>query len=143
MNESVVYRSQVRIERVKGPLRRAYVPAEQSPTVFGVHAEVAQHCGVDPGVRPLRATTLDDSVAAAAGGLTGTLGGALEARGVPAGEGRLSSQGHAPRCFTFFGVSRAKGKGREAGLRGRGLLARVRRRSTHALEHRSSGRSVP
>jgi hypothetical protein len=57
----------VRIERVKGPLRRAYLPAEQSPTIFGVHSEVAQHYGVDPGVHPPRATTLDYIVAAAAG----------------------------------------------------------------------------
>jgi hypothetical protein len=27
----VVYRSHVRIERVKGPLRRAYLPTEQMP----------------------------------------------------------------------------------------------------------------
>ena len=67
MSNSVVYRSQVRIERVKGPLRRAYLPAESAPTMFGVHSEVAQHYGVDPGVHPPRATTLDYIVAAAAG----------------------------------------------------------------------------
>jgi hypothetical protein len=67
MNDAVVYRSQVRIERVKGPLRRAYLPAEQAPTIFGVHSEVAQHYGVDPSVHAPRATTLDYIVAAAAG----------------------------------------------------------------------------
>jgi len=67
MTDAVVYRSQVRIERVKGPLRRAYLPAEQSPTIFGVHSEVAQHYGVDPAVHAPRATTLDHIVAAAAG----------------------------------------------------------------------------
>ena len=48
MADPVVYRSHVRIERLKGPLRRAYLPAEDQPTLFGVHSEVAQHYGVDP-----------------------------------------------------------------------------------------------
>ena len=67
MSDAVIYRSQVRIERVKGPLRRAYLPAEQAPTIFGVHSEVARHYGVDPSVHAPRATTLDYIVAAAAG----------------------------------------------------------------------------
>ena len=67
MNDAVVYRSQVKIERVKGPLRRAYLPAEEAPTIFGVHSEVAKHYGVDPGAHTPRATTLDYIVAAAAG----------------------------------------------------------------------------
>lgn len=67
MNDSVAYRSIVRIERVKGPLRRAYLPAESQPVLFGVHSEVAQHYGVDPNVHAPRATTLDYIVAAAAG----------------------------------------------------------------------------
>ena len=37
----VVYRSAVRIERVKGPVRRAYLPAEAAPVIFGVHDEIA------------------------------------------------------------------------------------------------------
>ena len=67
MNDPVAYRSKVRIERVKGPLRRAYLPAESQPVLFGVHSEVAQHYGVDPNVHTPRATTLDYIVAAAAG----------------------------------------------------------------------------
>lgn len=62
-----VYRSQVRIERIKGPLRRAYLPAEPEPVMFGVHSEVAQHYGVDPQVHEPHTTTLDYVVAAAAG----------------------------------------------------------------------------
>ncbi len=31
MAEAVVYRSRVRIERVRGPLRRAYLPVEPEP----------------------------------------------------------------------------------------------------------------
>ncbi len=67
MSDPVAYRSKVRIERVKGPLRRAYLPAEPLPVLFGVHSEIAQHYGVDPKVHAPRATTLDYIVAAAAG----------------------------------------------------------------------------
>jgi methyl coenzyme M reductase alpha subunit len=67
MSEPVAYRSKVRIERVQGPLRRAYLPAEPLPVHFGVHSEIAQHYGVDPKVHAPRATTLDYIVAAAAG----------------------------------------------------------------------------
>jgi hypothetical protein len=67
MNDPVAYRSRVRIERVKGPLRRAYLPMEEQPTLFGVHSEIAQHYGVDPAVHAPHAATLDYIVAAAAG----------------------------------------------------------------------------
>ena len=63
----VVYRSEVRIERVKGAVRRAYLPAESQPVVFGVHGAVAHHYKVAPGAVEPRATTLDYVVAAAAG----------------------------------------------------------------------------
>jgi hypothetical protein len=67
MDGPVAYRSKVRIERVKGPLRRAYLPAEEKPTLFGVHSEIAQHYGVDPAIHAPHAATLDYIVAAAAG----------------------------------------------------------------------------
>ena len=67
MSDQVVYTSQVRIERVKGPLRRAYLPQEERPVWFGVHSEVAAHYGVDPKAYEPHATTLDYVVAAAAG----------------------------------------------------------------------------
>lgn len=63
----VAYRSQVRIERVRGPLRRAYLPAEEQPVWFGVHSEVAEHYGVDTDVYEPHATTLDYVIAAAGG----------------------------------------------------------------------------
>lgn len=64
---AVAYESKVRIVRVKGPSRLAYLPAEKEPVVFGVHSEVAQHYKVSPEAFPPRATTLDYVVAAAAG----------------------------------------------------------------------------
>ena len=63
----VVYHSKVRIERVRGPLRRAFLPAEPEPVLFGVHGAVAQHYGVDMKDHAPHATTLDYVVAAAAG----------------------------------------------------------------------------
>ena len=67
MSQDVVYTSTVRIERVKGPQRRAYLPMLEAPVLFGVHSEVAEHYNVDPDLYPPRATTLDYLIAAAAG----------------------------------------------------------------------------
>lgn len=63
----VVYRSAVRIERVRGPVRRAYLPSEPEPVIFGVHGAIAEHYRVPPDVLEPHATTLDYIVAAAAG----------------------------------------------------------------------------
>ncbi|MGH9211385.1 MAG: hypothetical protein ACRD2C_11990 [Acidimicrobiales bacterium] len=62
-----VYVSEVRIERLGGPIREAYLPAEDQPVVFGVHGPVASHYGVHPEQYPPHATTLDYVVAAAGG----------------------------------------------------------------------------
>jgi len=67
MNENVAYTSRVKIERVKGPLRRAFLPQEDSPVLFGVHSEIAEHYGVDTKVHDPHATTLDYVVAATGG----------------------------------------------------------------------------
>lgn len=67
MSEPVAYTSKVKIERIKGPLRRAYLPLEDEPVLFGVHSEIAAHYGVDLQVHEPHATTLDYVVAAAAG----------------------------------------------------------------------------
>src|SRR5205814_4053267 len=63
----VAYRSEVRVERVKGPLRRAYLPAEQEPVLFSTHGPVAVHYKAQPGTFEPHATTLDYVVAATAG----------------------------------------------------------------------------
>ena len=67
MNDKVVYVSNIRIERVQGPRRRAYLPVESEPVWFGVHSEVAEHYGVDINVHNPHATTLDYVIAATAG----------------------------------------------------------------------------
>jgi len=63
----VVYRSQVKVERLGGPMRRAWLPAEPVPVEFGVHGAIAEHYKVPPDKFPPHATTLDYIVAAAAG----------------------------------------------------------------------------
>lgn len=63
----VKYFSKVRVEPVEGKLRRAFVPAEDAPVLFGVHGEVAEHYGVAPDAEEPHATTLDYVVAAAGG----------------------------------------------------------------------------
>jgi hypothetical protein len=61
------YVSRVRIVRDRGPIRRAFVPAESDPVVFGTHDEIREHYGTAPGQYPEHATTLDYVVAATAG----------------------------------------------------------------------------
>jgi uncharacterized OsmC-like protein len=87
--KDVVYVSRVRVERIRGALRRATLPAEAEEILFGVHDAVADHYCIPRGGEAEHATTLDYIVAAVAGCLTGTLGAALEARHVSASEGRL------------------------------------------------------
>ncbi|MCL5108650.1 MAG: hypothetical protein M1401_07275 [Chloroflexi bacterium] len=67
MSDDTVYRSHVRVERVKGRLRRAYLPAEKEPVLFGVHSAIAEHYGADPATLEPHAATLDYLVAATAG----------------------------------------------------------------------------
>ena len=66
MSNPVVYRSKIRIERVRGPVRRAHLPMGET-VVFGVHDEVAQHYRTDLTVHQPHSTTLDYLVAATAG----------------------------------------------------------------------------
>jgi len=67
VGNDVVYVSEARIERMEGPLRRAYLPAESEPVMFGAHSEIAEHYGVDPAVHEPHAATLDYLVAATGG----------------------------------------------------------------------------
>ena len=64
----VVYVSNVRIERRKGPHRIAHLPGEAQPVEFSVHGAIAKHYGVDETRLPAsHAATLDYIVAAAGG----------------------------------------------------------------------------
>jgi hypothetical protein len=61
----VAYRSKVRIDRIKGAHRHAWLPANTGPVDFGVHGAVAEHYGVE--VKTEMATTLDYVIAATGG----------------------------------------------------------------------------
>ena len=63
----LAYVSEVRIEREGGPIRRAYLPGEQEPVLYGAHGEVREHYGYPAGEFPDHATTLDHVVGATAG----------------------------------------------------------------------------
>lgn len=63
--DAVVYTSHVRIERVGGAFRRAWLPARDEAVELGVHGAVAEHYGVQDEIE--RPTTLDYVIAAAAG----------------------------------------------------------------------------
>ncbi len=63
----VTYVSRVRVEPVEGKVRRAYLPIQEEPVLFGVHGEVAEHYGVSPEEAGSYDTTLDYLVAATGG----------------------------------------------------------------------------
>ncbi len=66
--DAVVYRSRVRIERRKGPLRVAQLPGEPAPVYFSVHGAIARHYGIAEDKLPEpHAATLDYVVAATGG----------------------------------------------------------------------------
>jgi len=64
---TVVYRAEIRIERHPGSLRKAWLPAEPQPVLFGTHGAVAEHYGRAPGTYEPHATTLDHVIGATGG----------------------------------------------------------------------------
>lgn len=67
MSDDVVYNANIRVERIAGPLRKAFLPEEDDPIFFSVHTDIADHYGVDPALVETHATTIDYLVAAAGG----------------------------------------------------------------------------
>ncbi len=63
----VVYRSECVIERLDRSVRRARLPGEDQPVLFGTHGAIARHYGRAPGSYDPHATTIDYVVAATAG----------------------------------------------------------------------------
>ncbi len=62
-----VYTAKISIERIRGPLRRAHLPATPEPMYFGVHGAIAAHYGVSLDSQNEHATTIDHVIAAAGG----------------------------------------------------------------------------
>lgn len=88
----IIYTSNIKIERKKGSLRYAYLPALEQPVKFGVHGGIAKHYGVDEKINEPHAATIDYLIASVGGCLTGTFGGALMARKIDADNDKLSSE---------------------------------------------------
>jgi hypothetical protein len=65
--DEVAYRSVVEVERIRGPMRRAWLPGRDAEVTFGVHGAIAEHYGVSPSDYPSDTTTIDFVVAAAVG----------------------------------------------------------------------------
>ena len=63
----IAYVSEVRVERVGGPVRACYLPGEEQPTYYGMHGAIAEHYGVQPGQFENHASTIDHLVGAALG----------------------------------------------------------------------------
>ena len=40
-----VYAADIRIDRIKGPYRHAWLPAHEGPVEFGVHGAIKEHYG--------------------------------------------------------------------------------------------------
>ena len=60
-----VYTADIRIDRIKGPYRHAWLPAHDGPVEFGVHGAIKEHYGADP---DREITTTLDYVMASTGG---------------------------------------------------------------------------
>jgi hypothetical protein len=63
----LAYVSEVRVERLGGPLRAAYLPGQEQPTVYGMHDAIAEHYGAEPGQFASHASTIDHLVGAPLG----------------------------------------------------------------------------
>ena len=88
----IAYRSYVRVEPGAAKLKMVYLPHEAAAVPMGVHGAIAAHYKLADGAFTPQASTLDYIVGATAGCLMGTLNGALLAREIPTGEGRLSGE---------------------------------------------------
>jgi hypothetical protein len=63
----VVYRAEIPLQRIKGPLRLAQMPVESELVRFGTHGPIARHYGIQGEVPDPHATTIDYVVAATGG----------------------------------------------------------------------------
>lgn len=92
VTEGVLYVSKVEVVQERSTLRKLHLPAADEPLSIGFHGEVAALTGIPEGKFEPTPTTYDLFVATVAGCLTGTLGGALEARGIRTGRGNLRAE---------------------------------------------------
>lgn len=104
MGEEVVCVSEVAVVQERSTRRRLELPAAEVPVAVGFHGEVASLLGLPDGKFEPAPTTYDVFVAALACCLTGTFGGALEARGIRTGRGNLRADARGDLVRTEDGV---------------------------------------
>ena len=63
----VAYRSEIVIERFPGSLRKARLPEERDPVLYGTRGAIAAHYGRAPGTYEPHATTIDHVIGATGG----------------------------------------------------------------------------
>lgn len=64
----VVYVSNSRIERRRGPVRIAQLPGESQPVIYSVHGAIAEHYKIDPAkLEGSHSSTIDYVISATAG----------------------------------------------------------------------------
>lgn len=61
----LIHTSKIRIEKDKGPLRRAYIEGFEEPLRFGVHSNIKKFYGIEP--EEELPATLDHLIAAVGG----------------------------------------------------------------------------
>ncbi|HSF19325.1 MAG TPA: hypothetical protein VLK65_27615 [Vicinamibacteria bacterium] len=61
----LIHTSRIRIEKDKGPKRRAYIEGFDTPVTFGVHSNIKNFYGIEP--EEEHPATLDYMVAAVGG----------------------------------------------------------------------------
>jgi uncharacterized OsmC-like protein len=86
--------TKIRIEKAQGKDKKAYIEDFPEPVVYGLRGGVKKFFGVKTGDD--LPTTLDHLAATVASCMTGSLGSALEARGIPSYPAKLSAdvEGH-------------------------------------------------
>lgn len=65
MSTEPIYTSRVRVQKIKGPIRHAFVHPFETPIRFGMHGAVKQFYGVEPDEE--MPSTLDYLIAAVGG----------------------------------------------------------------------------
>ena len=85
----MLYVSNVEVVQQRSTRRDVHLPVADGPLTVGFHGDVARHAGIPEGKFEPAPATYDVFVGSVAACLTGTFGGALEARGIRTGRGNL------------------------------------------------------
>ena len=85
----VVHTTKVKVQKDAGKDKTAYIENFPEPVRYGLHGGVKRFFKIDAGAD--LPTTLDHLVAAVGSCMAGTLGGALEGRGIPSYPGKISA----------------------------------------------------